>query len=230
MKKRALIAAAAFSMLLLPGCVADTYDLTEDEQNIIAEYAAGVLLRNDEIYTEALVTPTPTPTPEVVLGPTTAPEPTTAARPNGGQGTGKGDTGEAVSNAGLSEVYGLAGLEVEYKGYSVLESFSEGNNYVVKPASGHRLVKVDLTLANTAGIAQEINFGSLGMGYQLDCGGKNLIQPEITAQDLAYLLAEIPAGGSMDTYLIFEIKEDLEPAGGKLIVKRGSNTSIITLD
>ena len=91
MRKRVWMAAAvaAASLVILNGCLADTYPLTEEEQNIIAEYAAGVLLRSDSSYTQALISPTPTPSPTPAPSPT--PEPTTAPGDKGNSGSGKGD-------------------------------------------------------------------------------------------------------------------------------------------
>lgn len=228
MKKKALFAITALAMLLLPGCLADTYDLTEGEQDIIAEFAAGVLLRNDENYVEALITPTPVPTSVPTLSPTPTADPNEGHGNAGGTGNGKND--EIKSNASLSEVFGLAGLKVEYEGYVVLNSITANENYVIKPDTGKLLVEVDFILTNTAGIDQKINFGNLEMNYQLDCNEKKFVQPKITPFDLLYLEEEIPAGGSVECYLFFEIGEDADMEDSNLIVSRGDYTSIIPLN
>lgn len=232
MKKKVLFAVTALSMLLLPGCLADTYDLTNKEQDIIAEYTAAVLLRNEKTYTQALITPTPTPTPQV----TPSPVPTKAAdsEPGSKRPSGSGNASETIDtiSASLSEVFGLAGLEVEYSGYSVMDSFSDGSGsaYIVRPKDGNQLVKVDLKLVNTAGIVQEIDFGSLNMNYRLECKESKSVGPQITAADLLHLKAEIPANDSMDVYLIFEIGKDVASDGSKLTITRDKLTSVISLD
>ena len=45
-KRRMILAALLLSVLLIQGCLLETHPLTEEEQNIIAEYAADVLLRH----------------------------------------------------------------------------------------------------------------------------------------------------------------------------------------
>ena len=66
---RFLCAVLAVSVLSLTGC-ADIKNLSEEQENEIAEYAAGVLLQNSDKYSYRLitkeekeVTETPTPMP-----------------------------------------------------------------------------------------------------------------------------------------------------------------------
>ena len=75
---RFLCAVLAVSVLSLTGC-ADIKNLSEEQENEIAEYAAGVLLQNSDKYSYRLitkeekeVTETPTPMPAT-------PTPTSAA-------------------------------------------------------------------------------------------------------------------------------------------------------
>ena len=53
MKRRMILAALLLSVLLTEGCLLEIHPLTEEEQNIIAEYAADVLLRHDENHVGA---------------------------------------------------------------------------------------------------------------------------------------------------------------------------------
>lgn len=234
-KKKALLVIAALSMLLLPGCLASTYALTDEEMDIIAEYAAGVLLRNDEYYEEALVTPTPSPSPEPALSPTPNPSatPTPTKKPNQDDATGnqKPPAQEElpVANANLTEVYGLAGLEVKYKSASIIDSHSEGS-YRITPTSGKQLVRVYFTVSNVSGITQTINFGSLDIDYRLSCGEKNFVPPTISVIDLLYLELELPAGESRDCVLFFNIDKSSTLENADLVVSRGEEVSIISLN
>ena len=54
-----ILAALLLSVLLTEGCLLEIHPPTEEEQNIIAEYAADVLLRHDENHVgAALLSPT----------------------------------------------------------------------------------------------------------------------------------------------------------------------------
>lgn len=230
MRKKILLAAAAASLVMLTGCLAETYPLTEEEQDIIAEYAAGVLLRNEQSYTQALVSPVPTPTPEPT--PTSAPKPTAQGGKNEGSHGGKGDSTEVVENASLGEVFGLEGLSVEYDGYELLGMIEENGGYVVRPGAGNMLMKVGFTLTNTAGIEQVFDFSGQDIAYQLDCGGKKRIPPKITAidGDMLFMKVTLAAGESVKGCIIFELQEKEKPVEGRVIVSRGDYTAVVALE
>ncbi|MDE7212631.1 MAG: hypothetical protein K2O03_14465 [Lachnospiraceae bacterium] len=230
-KKIMLAAAAAASAVMLTGCLAKTYPLTEEEQNIIAEYAAGVLLRNDENYTQKLVSPTPTPSPEPTPGPTSAP--VTDGKGENHNQTGKTDNVVLESNATLSEVYGLEGLSVEYDGYESSSVLEENSGYIVRAGQGKMLMKVRFVLTNTAGIEQVFDFTGQDIRYRLEFGGKSDIQAKITGfeEDMLYRNVTLAAGESCEGCVVFEVQEMEEPIEGRVVVSRGdAYTAIVTLE
>ncbi len=224
MKKKAILAAAVASALLAEGCLLETHSLTEEEQNIIAEYAACVLLRNDENYTEALLSPTPTPTP--LPTPTPEPTPTPTPGPSGSGGKEPGNQGggkepEKREETDLNGIFGLEGLTVQYDGYEEAGHFEERElSYIVRAKEGNQLVKVYLVLSNTAGIDQSFDFFSMEIEYQLLCGDKR-IKPEITllSGDLN-LPVDLPAGERMWGCLVFETGKDADLSNGTLVIQR----------
>ncbi|MBQ9118620.1 MAG: hypothetical protein IJY09_01005 [Lachnospiraceae bacterium] len=239
MKKKVLLGIVAAGMLMTTGCIAQTHPLTEEEQDIIAEYAAGVLLRHDENYTEALPSPTPTPTPLPTATPTPTPSPTPTPVPTGGAGDstkvptpGAGE--EIQANADLNQVIGLAQLNAEYKGYTLMDKYSlEGNeSFLIRPDAGNTLLVLDFVLENKASIPQLFDFGKQKITYQLDCNEENFLKPMITVldHDLLYMKAEIAAAGRKECVLIFQIPKDADMTDVNLIVSREDYTEIISLD
>lgn len=237
MKKRILWGIAAAGMLLLTGCVAETYALTEEEQDIIAEYAATVLLRNDEnYYTEALLSPTPTPTPLPTSTPTPTPVPTAAPTPTGGSTGASGNRGEAEiqANADLNQVFGLAGLRVEYIDYQLMDVYLLENNssVMLRASEGKQLLVVNMRVKNTAGILQEFDFGGQSISYQLDCNEKNFVRPELTVleEDMLYMTIQLMPGEEKDCLLVFQVGQDSDLSDANLIVSRGDYTAIVSLN
>ncbi len=233
MKKRMMLATAATaaSLVMLTGCLAETYPLTEGEQDIIAEYAVMVLLRNDENYTQALVTPTPAP--EAVPSPTLNPKPTVAedGKGDGHKGTNTGT--EVKENVSLSEVYGLEGLSVAYDGYELVDTIKENDGYIVRAEKGKKLLRVNFTLTNTAGIAQEFDFSGQKISYQLDGGGNKSISAKVTGTegDMLFMEVKLAAGESRGGCVVFEVSGKLEPQGMRVVVSRdGTYTSVTTLE
>lgn len=229
MRKKIMLAVAAASLVTLTGCLAGTYPLTDEEQDIIAEYAVTVLLRNDENYTQALITPTPTP--EVLPSPT----PTFSPKPTGtedGKGGGSKKPGtEVTENASLSEVYGLEGLSVAYDGYQIVDTLKENSGYIVRAQKGKKLLQVDFTLTNTAGITQEFDFFGQDISYLLDDGGNKSIPAKITGMgiDMLSMETELAAGASCAGCVVFEVPEKWEPDGKRVIVSRDTYTSVTKL-
>lgn len=230
MRKKIMLAVAATSLVMLTGCLAGTYPLTEEEQDIIAEYAVAVLLRNDENYTQALVTPTPTPEVLPSPTPTLAPKPTAAEDGKGGGQKGPGT--EVTENASLNEVYGLEGLSVAFDGYELVDTIKENSGYIVRAENGKKLLQVRFTLTNTAGIAQEFDFSGQNISYQLEGDGNKFIPAKITGieGDMLFMEAELTAGASCGGCVIFEVPEKWEPEGKRLVVSRDdAYTSVTTL-
>jgi len=105
LKKRLLLSLAVVSMFGLTGC-ASSIRLTENENNIVAEYLAGVLLSQQRSYDQALIEPSPTPTPV----PTVTPTPTSPEKPstvsNKGNNSGYQTGSNVQANADFTEVIG----------------------------------------------------------------------------------------------------------------------------
>ncbi|MDE7297309.1 MAG: hypothetical protein K2N94_00585 [Lachnospiraceae bacterium] len=225
MKKKAILAAMMASALLAEGCLLDTYSLTEEEQDIIAEYAAAVLLRHDEDYTEALLSPTPVPSPTPAPSPTPDPlsTPTPGASGSGASGNhGAGKEPEDRVQTDLNGVFGLEGLTVQYDGYDTAGRFEEKEySYVVKAGEGKQLVKVYLVLTNTAGIDQSFDFSTMNMKYELSYGKNKRIQPKITllSGDMN-LPVELAAGGRTTGCIVFETSADADLSSGALVIRR----------
>lgn len=232
------------AMFILQGCLLDTYPLTDDERNKIAEYAACVLLRNDKYFNyTSIITPTPMPTPTDMPMPTAEPDasPTPTVKvdePQGGTGvqTESDNKNENIKkNVSLTEVFGLAELEFEYSDYQICDQYKgleSIGDYVVMAGQGKQLVVVEFTVKNTAGIAQEVNFATLGVNYQLDAGETAFAQPQITlfTEDMQYMNESISAGDIKKGIIVFQIKKDADLSGANIIVSREDVSSILKLN
>ncbi len=134
-------------------------------------------------------------------------------------------------NATLEDVYGLAGLSVTYDSFEVLDKVEETGGYVVPYEKGKKVVKINFTLKNTAGIEQTFDFSKQSINYQLDCKEKNFIPPMITALagDMLYMETTLSAGESCEGFVLFRIPEKAEENLRNVIVSRDSYTSIVAL-
>lgn len=150
MKKKLLIV-TILSLFIFTGC-AKAIEMTDEQSKMVAEYAAGALIRRS--YSYKLKYPDyntqkpneePT-TPEVpVINPTdaTSPEETTAAE----------------SKYKLGELLGISPIEVTYKEYKVLDEYPDdpGAVFTFEAEEGYKFIIMEFNLHNPTGEAVTVN-------------------------------------------------------------------------
>lgn len=210
-------------MLVLVGC-ADVPNLTEEQGNMIAEYAGGVLLRYSGKYelrlvekdadedgiedmatpepsadpdAEETVAPTPTPTPEAVTGSSAAPDITEEPA----------STEEPTVE--LNELYGIKGVEFSYDSTKFTKQYSGGDIYEITAEEGEILCVVGFDVKNTSNKTVKVDLTNRQFRYELDVGGDKVL-PTISVLPnggLNYLTAKIAAGKTEKAVLIFNLEE-----------------------
>ena len=154
-----LCAVLAVSVLSLTGC-ADIKNLSEEQENEIAEYAAGVLLQNSDKYPYRLitkeekeVTETPTPMPAT-------PTPTSAAaqgvrRTTGiAAGTDSSCTGRFQKEVSLDDLYHLKGVSILYTSYRLADKYGSSQ---IRAEQGKKLLVAEFSLKNNSGAKKRLN-------------------------------------------------------------------------
>lgn len=97
-KKGVLLLCLCFSMVMLAGCAGGT-ELTEEEQDKIAEYSAGILLQHYDKYSRRLVRQETVPQETAAPGAETPVSGNEPVQPQAGQ-TGGGTAGDGTSSSG----------------------------------------------------------------------------------------------------------------------------------
>lgn len=162
----------AFMML---GCGNEIPEMTEEQNALITEYAAGLLLKHHADYDGRLVDTSVPPQekpvveiPEEVVSDNTmtevAPvEVTESVKPI--------EKPEAMEMS-IAQVLGVTGFDINFRGYEVCDSypseeaFSEELFFAMKAGTGNKLLALTLEVVNTSG--QEMELDTLGM-TDLDC-------------------------------------------------------------
>ncbi len=177
MKKNiaALLILCIFSFALT-GCSNEIPEMTEEQNALITEYAANLLLKYHVDYEGKLVDTSVPPVEkpmveipqEVVSDNTTAEEPTVSGSDVLIETTEKP---EKVSLT-LAQVLGVTGFEVNYRGYEVCDSYpssdmsAEDLFFAMKAGGGNKLLVLKLDITNTSG--QELLMDTLSM-TDLNC-------------------------------------------------------------
>ena len=246
MKKRILIGGVSIMLCVLCGCLEAT-PLNDAEMDVVAEYAASLLLKYDDAYDTPLyyveereerLTPTPTPEPTKKVTPT----PTQGAwneSSNGGSsnaGQSKLPTpkptpptmyNEAETSEQLTEIISVENVTVTCEGYELLQSVQSTEYFSLVAKEGRQYVVVDFLLHNTSGEDFVFDASGNGVEYSLDIntGSISRVSLSMLENDLQYMEIPVPANGTAEAVLVFEIaKEEIDTI--HLIVQNDADESV----
>ena len=231
MKKRILLAGLVLTLCVLAGCLEAT-PLTDEEMDVAAEYAASLLLKYDKRYETPLyyaeervsrLTPTPTPTPKA-KNPTATPTPVAENDNSSGNSAGEGvkATATPLATATPAPLYDLAEttkqlteliaaehITVSCNGCELMDSVISNNYFSLQAKEGRQYAVVSFTLTNNS--EQDVIFDASGKGleYSIDVNtkDKSRVSLSLLENDLQYMEIPVPAFGSAEAVLVFEIAD-----------------------
>ena len=231
MRKRMGIIACILAAALT-GC-ASVPELSQEDNDMAAEYMAGELLKYDKSYNygfdydRTVLIPTPEPTPTPTVKPS---EP--AATDGGSKGSGsENDIADALKEVSLEKINGLSGVSIKQTGYSLRSRYSDSNFAEVSAKDGNRLLVVTFKIKNTSGKAVDIDFSKADVTYALSIDGKGYGTPlhSIINHDMQYFTGKIPAGKSRKGVLIFEIPSSVKIKNAVVTASAKSNVATVSL-
>lgn len=236
--------------IILTGC-ARQVDLSEEQNDIIAEYMANTVLKYEENYKEALIYPEETVPEETADGLETDTGDNTASGPEneaaaetGEDGkdaleqvdyTGNGENKVSVSNMNLSEEMGKGKFKISYQGYILCESYpkdSKKDYFSIGSAKGNHLLVISFDVKNLSDKKENLNLIGSGFGYSLENGSGNTYKPKLTllVNDIQYINIEIPGGKTQEAIIVFEIPKDTDMSATNLVVTNNEKTAGIGLE
>lgn len=236
-------------MAALTGCGKNDISLTNEENDLVAEYIAGTLLKyscdNEWKYqklntaqktgvttTAGTNSSTQTPT-QSQAGNSQKPTALSSSAASTATVSASGTAGTTSTDlmGSLPSALGLSGVTVKYKDYVTGSSYPS-DAYVSVPAqSGCEVVAVELTLTNTSGQAVTLN-SSGNVTFKLEVGGTGVVNyASILKNDITALKnVSLAAGASKDVVVLFQVKEsDASSVAGASMTATSSGTSLGSL-
>lgn len=237
MKKIWVISCIVVLSLFLVGC-AKTIELTDEENHLIAEYAAELLLKYDrnmeQKYYDDSAEPVKPATPadaddtEDVTSEETTSEATTedgsetAASTEDGSSDGttedaslQGITADADKNFDIAEFAGLDNVSVKYAYYMVLDrypSYDQDGMYIeIAAPTGYKLLVVKFNIENKTNQEQYIDLYSKNMDYNIIINDSRSAKQMLTIliDDLYTYQADIDASMIQEAVLLFQISDSV---------------------
>ena len=257
MKKRfrAAISLLISAGVLLTGCGNAIPELTEEQQELVVEYAAGTLLKYDKNHENRLIDIEEL---EIIEAKTeemhkasmqtnemqtdvnqSEVEENVAADDAEADVTVLDNTqSEAITYVSIEDFLQLEQLAFDYKGFEIVDEYPNQEQeqelfFVMNATMGKKLLVLKFQVDNTSGSDVELNMNQCGVRFKIVVDGeeKNALTTMLL-NDMAYYQGTIAAGTSQKLVLVCEVST--EKAQGlstlELIMKNVENTATISLN
>lgn len=216
----------------LTGCM-DVKDISEEKADLVAEYAAGVLLRYSDEYEYRLITKDQLKAEGATN--TAVPTQTSVAAPTAGSATAGRESGQQpettqVPEVSLDELYQLDGIQVSYESCEFTKRYKNTEVYAEK---GNTLFVVTFALKNISGAAKKVDLmGRKNIQYTLDVDGNQYFPGiNILSDDtIDYLKTTIKKGKTKKAVLIFQMDQARASASSaNLTIEEGNKKTSIKI-
>lgn len=258
-KRQLLAGLIVCSLFATTGC-GQVIDLTDEENHLIAEYAAELLLKYDRNYdtrynpdeleetaesmtdTDAVteVTTTETPTTEAATTEQTvsAEEQTTQAQPSADEAV-KEDIGATVdSDFDIAAFVGESRISVRYAYYMVVDSYpsydQDGMYIEVQAPEGYKLLVLKFEVENKTNEDQAVDLYDKDVNYNIVVDNSRTTKQMLTilSDDLYTYDKTIQASSREEAVLLYTVSDSVANKWKdlKLQVKYGGTSAVLQLE
>ena len=235
MKKAKVLLCGVAAALLMTGC-GDMPDLTQDETELISEYAVGVLLKYDTGHGRRLVDASgyedpveeeePAPEePAEDMEEESAPE-TQEPVEVVDVSQDEEETQPAVSS--VEEYYGIPNMMINYTGCEMVDSYPQEEEgavpfFSLEASPGKQLLILKFNAQNLSGEDQQLNMLGYGATFRISVNGESSRGALATmlVNDMQTYDSLIPANSSVELVSIVEVPQGTN-AGSIDFILRGN--------
>lgn len=204
MKKKLSIVFAVIMMLSFSGC-AKVIALTENEENLIAQYASYTMIKHSR-YNDSLLL-----SKEDLLKAEQREKDDKNSSEGQNSGTSNSTSTTTIGDpVTLSDAIGIKGLEFTYQGHDVLDEYSE-SIVTLGDRAGKKYVFLNFTLSNTSGENKTIDMITAKAKFKATINGSTVAHlPTLLPSDLATFNKKtvISAGAKKNVFIVFEVSDD----------------------
>nr|MBP3599080.1 hypothetical protein [Eubacterium sp.] len=223
-KKRILSLCLCFGVLALGGC-AKTHDLTEEEQDLIAEYSAGLLLQYEDRYERKLVPEEPEATVTVapaLVTPAPTPAPTLEETTNA-NASADSEEEEQFQQVSLNDMYKVKGVAVSYQSFVVGREYPKKlSAFQMTAKKGEQFFVARFQVKNMTNKKKTINLQKHELAYPLILNEEEY-QPTIVIQKnggLNYLKTTLSGNASEEAILVYNIPTSVKKVTSAVLTVR----------
>lgn len=247
MKKVGIFLCSVMAVVLMTGCGSVMPDLTQEETDIISEYAVGVLLKYDRVSSGRLMSSSEYEAAEIKkMEKETAAEAEESEKEeeeapdmesaNDTEVVDRSQDGEsAATPSTIEEFYGIQDFAFQYSGYELTQSYPSGNEeeifFSMDATEGMQLLVLKFSAMNTSAADQTLDMLNYGARFRIavnGAAGENALSTMLL-NDLQSYKGLVPAGSAMELVSIVEVPQSTHVESIDFILRSDEGRSVITL-
>lgn len=241
MKKTSVLLGMAAAALLVTGCGAMP-NLTQDETELISEYAVGVLLKYDTAHGRRLVdtsgyeTAVEEPEPEEPVEEPVEEEQPEAEEPVEVVDVSQDEEETQPTASSVEQYYGIPNIAITYQGCEMTDSYppvgeEETLFFAMDATPGKQLLVLKFNAQNLSGEDQTLNMLGHGATFRVSVNGEPSKGALATmlVNDMQTYNSVIPASSSVDLVSIVEVPQGTSPNTIDFILRGGETDGTLHL-
>lgn len=246
MKKGKVLGLLAMSAVLLTGCVDHMPELTTEQSDIIAEYAAGLLLKYSSNYDYKIVSEeevaaamsdrqdvTEPETEEAETDKEQAQEPVQdASSPETSSTEVEAEPVQVVADLDFAAELGIDDLIIRYQSFEICSSYPEGNSgFSVDAAQGKKLLVLHFDMEGLPEEDVDCNLFDYDIKMRVNINDTVSagVLSTLVPNDLASYMDVVHAGDRVDVVAVAEIDDMTEEAIETLTLRASSKGQTCTV-
>jgi hypothetical protein len=225
-KKIRYVISFVLCCLVLTGCN-EVIDLSDEQSSMIAEYAAGLLLKYDVNYEDRVdegekeIVELDEQTTEDLTSEEQTEEVTTETLSDETeQAEDEGQSTEQVAGteSDIAKIAGIQGVSITYDDYLIAEQYpatdEEGEYIYLDASDGYELLVLRFQVANVTENMVDVSLMDKALDYRIVCNGSKAAKPMLTIlmEDLGNLETSVKPGESQEAVLVFQISDSMKDA------------------
>lgn len=259
MKKGKLIGVLALVMCVMTGCVDHMPEMTQEQSDLIAEYAADLLLKYSPNYEYRLadellivegsteVSPEETTaeveTEEPVMSETQQEEKESIHVETDIEVTQEEETQEtktqvepaSITDVDLAELFALEGLKLSYDSYEVCSSYPnkpESSGFTVSAAEDSALLIVHFTVENVSKEQVQCDLFEAGVDLSVNVNksGEQSVLNTLLTNDITTFIETMDASDKQEIVAVFEIEAEEEIENLTMKISKGRVTEKVRIE
>lgn len=228
-----MLAVSIMSSVMLTGCIDAMPDMTEEQENMVAEYAAGLLLKYSPNYDYRLVSERELEETIQTENEAALQEETTQMQESEMEETEPYKTEENIqpdndssneqqsvegieedmfsADADIAQELGIEGLSVRYQSYEVYDTYpKENSGFSLSAANGKKLLIVYFDVENTTDEDMQVDFNEYNIKGKVKVNDERAssVLNTMLVDDMISYIGQISAGETLQLVFATEVSEE----------------------